>query len=105
GRTHGQHALPITVGFWFATILSRLLHNAHRMDEYEQQLVGKISGAVGACNAIEGLGIAKKCGSRTFEQRVFDKLNLREPNISTQIAPPEPLAYFLFSCVMQSAAF
>ena len=27
GRTHGQHALPITVGFWFATILSRILRN------------------------------------------------------------------------------
>ncbi len=27
GRTHGQHALPITVGFWFATILNRILTN------------------------------------------------------------------------------
>ena len=25
GRTHGQHALPITVGFWFANILMRIL--------------------------------------------------------------------------------
>src|SRR5258708_20301452 len=29
GRTHAQHALPITVGFWFATLLSRILPNIH----------------------------------------------------------------------------
>ena len=27
GRTHGQHAIPITVGFWLATILDRMIFN------------------------------------------------------------------------------
>ena len=27
GRTHGQHALPITVGFWLATFLDRIMYN------------------------------------------------------------------------------
>jgi len=72
GRTHGQHAIPITVGFWLATILNRILTAWERMHFYSSCLVGKISGIVGA--------------------------------YSTQILPPEPLAYFLFSCCMLSAA-
>lgn len=105
GRTHGQHALPITVGFWFATILNRMLYNVQLMDLWAGQLVGKISGAVGAHNAQIGLGITERCGKKTFEERVLEKLGLKAAPISTQILPPEPLAYFLFSCTMLSAAF
>jgi len=104
GRTHGQHALPITVGFWFATILNRILRNAAAMECHAEQLVGKISGAVGAYNAQAGLGIREYCGTKSFEELVLAKLGLKPAPISTQILPPEPLAYFLFSCVMLSAA-
>lgn len=107
GRTHGQHALPITVGFWLATILNRLLYNAKKMDWYARHLVGKISGAVGAYNAQAGLGFAERCGDKTFEERVLEKIGLKDLKpavISTQILPPEPLAYFLFSCCLMSAA-
>src|SRR3989344_2357753 len=105
GRTHGQHALPITVGFWLATILGRLLYNGQRMDEFAGGLVGKISGAVGCNNAVEGLNIAKMCGGATFQDRVLTRLGLKPAPISTQILPPEPLAYFLYSCLMASAVF
>ncbi len=104
GRTHGQHALPITVGFWFATILSRALYNAQHMDVYANALVGKISGAVGAYNAQAGLGIAEKCGQKTFEERVLKKVGLKPGPISTQIVAPEPLAYYLYASCMLSAA-
>ncbi|MBI4050784.1 MAG: hypothetical protein HY396_02295 [Candidatus Doudnabacteria bacterium] len=104
GRTHGQHALPITVGFWLATILSRILYNFEKLEEHASGLVGKISGAVGAYNAQVGLGIAARCGARSFEERVLEKLGLKPARISTQIMPPEPLAYFLFSCCMFSAS-
>jgi adenylosuccinate lyase len=104
GRTHGQHALPITVGFWLATILHRVLFNAKKMDEYAAGLVGKISGAVGAYNAQVGLGILEKCGQISFEERVLAKLGLKPAPISSQILPPEPLTYYLFSCVMLAAA-
>jgi len=104
GRTHGQHALPITVGFWLATILSRVLYNAEKMELHASQLVGKISGAVGAHNAQLGLGFAEKCGSKSFEARVLEKVGLKPARISTQILPPEPLAYFLYSCQMLSAS-
>ena len=104
GRTHGQHALPVTVGFWMATILQRILYNRQTIDQYVNQLPGKISGAVGAYNAQSGLGIDKQCGSFTFEFLVLEKLGLKSAPISTQILPPEPLAYFLFSNTMLSAS-
>lgn len=106
GRTHGQHALPITVGFWLATILNRILYNWEQMDFYNKGLVGKISGAVGAYNAQCGLGLNEKAISQTgrsFEELVLAKLGLKPAIISTQILPPEPLGYFLFSCCMLSA--
>ncbi len=104
GRTHGQHALPITVGFWFATILSRILTNIQSANDAAKKLVGKISGAVGVYNAQVGLGIAARCGDKTFEERVLEKLGLKPAPISTQILPPEPLADYLFACVKLSAS-
>ena len=104
GRTHGQHALPITVGFWLATLLQRIIYNWYEMDVNASKLVGKISGAVGAYNAQVGLGIEEKCGQKTFEVRVLEKLGLNPAPISTQILPPEPLSYFLHSTVMMSSA-
>lgn len=103
GRTHGQHALPITVGFWLATILQRLVENAKSADEASQLFVGKIAGAVGTYNAQVALGISERCGSASFEQRVLDKLGLQPAGISTQIVPPEPLADYLFDCLKLSA--
>jgi adenylosuccinate lyase len=104
GRTHGQHALPVTVGFWFATILSRVLYNAAEMDRYAAGLVGKISGAVGAYNAQVGLGIEGRLDA-PFETKVLQRLGLEPAPISTQILPPEPLAYYLFSTLSMSATF
>lgn len=107
GRTHGQHALPITVGFWLATILNRVLTNARWMDELAQHLTGKISGAVGAYNAQHGLGIldrAKAAGAKSYEGLVLGKLGLASGHISTQIVAPEPLVYYLSSATIMSGA-
>lgn len=104
GRTHGQHALPITVGFWLATILDRIIRNATEMDRFASLLEGKISGAVGAHNAQYGLKFSDRCGETSFEDRILNKLGLKSAPISTQILPPEGLAYYLFSCVLMSAA-
>jgi adenylosuccinate lyase len=106
GRTHGQHALPITVGFWLATILSRLLENIQSANSAAEKLVGKISGAVGAYNAQAGLGISERSrGGDSFEARVLKKLGLAPARISTQILPPEPLADYLYACIKLSATF
>ncbi len=105
GRTHGQHALPITVGFWFATILDRILRNAQEMDRFAEALEGKISGAVGAHNAQHALHFADRCGKTNFEERVLKKIGLKPTPISTQILPPEGLTYYLFSCLMMTGVF
>ncbi|PLX25869.1 hypothetical protein C0580_01205 [Candidatus Parcubacteria bacterium] len=112
GRTHGQHALPITVGFWLASILNRICVNWKRMDETANGLVGKISGAVGAYNAQVGLGFygphmqkpAEVEIPYTFEDLVLRKLGLDPATISTQVLPPENLSSFLFACLQMSAA-
>jgi len=106
GRTHGQHALPITVGFWLATILNRIIYNWEQMEYYSNGLTGKISGAVGAYNAQRGLGLNERAlaqTGRSFEELVLMKVGLKPARISTQILQPEPLGYFLFSCCMLSA--
>ena len=104
GRTHGQHALPITVGFWLATIAERILFNYQEMRRFSEGLVGKISGAVGAYNAQVGLSLNVSKGGKVFEEEVLKKLGLKPAPISTQILPPESLAYFLFSASAMSAS-
>jgi adenylosuccinate lyase len=48
GRTHGQHALPITLGFKFAVWTSEVSRHIERLEECRKRvLVGKMSGAVG----------------------------------------------------------
>ncbi len=98
GRTHGQHALPITVGFWLATILDRIFTSWIKLDNAQKNLRGKISGAVGAYNAQEGLWIDD------FEYFTLEKLGLKKADISTQIMPPEYLTDFLYACLLISAA-
>ena len=107
GRTHGQHAIPITVGFWLAGILHRIITCARRMDTAVENLVGKISGPVGAYNAQVTIGLFahRNPGQTTFEQDVLYRLDLRPARISTQIVPPESLATYLSACVLLSAAF
>jgi adenylosuccinate lyase len=99
GRTHLQHALPITVGFWLATIADRIMTTAFEMARSARHLVGKISGAVGAHNAQIGLGF-----SDDFEEQVLKRLELSRAWISTQIVPPESLAQYLHAACLLSAA-
>ena len=48
GRTHGQHALPITLGFKFAVWGYEINRHIERLNDCKKRvLVGKISGAVG----------------------------------------------------------
>jgi adenylosuccinate lyase len=51
GRTHGQHAVPITFGFALSAYVSRLGKSIHLIHEHSLNLRGKLSGAVGAYNA------------------------------------------------------
>lgn len=87
GRTHGQHAVPITFGFAIAGFVSRLGMSIQMLEYLVSGLVGKFSGAVGACNALSLFFEDPK----EFESEVLDELDLAAAEHSTQIVPPEAL--------------
>ncbi len=104
GRTHGQHGVPITAGFWLAQCAHRVFSCIKDADDAGKKLHGKISGPVGSYNAQYASGILAACGEKSFEIRVLKKLGLSPARISTQIAPPEALAHYLNCMVLLSGA-
>ena len=79
GRTHGQHALPITLGFKFAVWGYEVDRYLHRLREAKKRvLVGKVSGAVGTQ---AGLGEH----AEKIQELVMKRLGLSAAEISTQI--------------------
>jgi adenylosuccinate lyase len=79
GRTHGQHALPITLGFKFAVWGYEVNRHLGRLDESKKRvLVGKISGAVGT-----QAGLGEHAG--VIQELVMKRLGLHAAEISTQI--------------------
>lgn len=91
GRTHGQHAVPITFGFAVAEYVSRLGGSITALKELANILPGKFSGAVGAYNA-SSLFFKDP---EEFEAEILAHLRLLPAEHSTQIVPPEALTRFL----------
>jgi adenylosuccinate lyase len=85
GRTHGQHAVPITFGFAVAEYVSRLGGSIRSLQVLSSKLTGKFSGAVGAYNALS-LFVDDPM---KFEKTVLSYLDLEPAPYSTQIIPPE----------------
>lgn len=96
GRTHGQHAVPITFGFAIAEYVSRLGSCIQNLKGLAQKLPGKFSGAVGAYNASSLFFDDPE----VFEQQVLAELGLHPADHSTQIVQPEPLARLLYECAL-----
>lgn len=88
GRTHGQHAVPITFGYAMAGYVSRLGQSILALEDLAGQLRGKFSGAVGAYNA-SSLFFDDPEG---FEKDVLSELGLEPVEHATQVTQPEPLA-------------
>ncbi len=79
GRTHGQHALPITLGFKFAVWGYEVNRHLQRLDECKKRVVaGKVSGAVGTQ---AGLGEH----AEEIQVLVMKRLGIHATEISTQI--------------------
>lgn len=95
GRTHGQHAEPITFGFAVAEYVARLGNRYLALQAAAEALPGKISGAVGAYNA-SSLFFPD---AREFERRVLDRLGLPVAGYSTQVVEPEPLSDYVHTLV------
>ncbi|MGD9518768.1 MAG: lyase family protein [Armatimonadota bacterium] len=93
GRTHGQHAVPLTFGFAIAQYVNRLGTCIEKIRQAADALPGKISGAVGAYNA-SSLFFDDPVA---FEAEVLGELGLPAALASTQIVPPEPLADLMHS--------
>jgi len=85
GRTHGQHAVPITFGFAVAEYVSRLGENLLALKDLSGALRGKFSGAVGAYNALNVF----VDDPIKFEKALLGRLGLQPAPYSTQIVPPE----------------
>jgi adenylosuccinate lyase len=95
GRTHGQHAEPITFGFAIAEYVSRLGNCIEGLRESSGRLRGKFSGAVGAYNA-SSLFFDDPQG---FERELLKELGLEPATHSTQITEPEYMLDFMHSAV------
>ncbi|MGC8936136.1 MAG: adenylosuccinate lyase [Candidatus Methanomethylicaceae archaeon] len=89
GRTHGQHATPITLGFKMAVYAAEAGRNLERLREIKKRLIlGKMSGAVGTM-ASQGEKALE------IERRVMEKLGLRPAEITTQIICRDRIAEFV----------
>ena len=79
GRTHGQHALPITLGFKFAVWVCEISRHLQRLNDCSNRvLVGKMSGAVGTQASLGE-------HAQRIQELVMERLGLHPADISTQI--------------------
>ena len=95
GRTHGQHAVPITIGYLFSGYLDRFGGRLLKIIESVDNLRGKMSGAVGAYNASSLLFD----DPRKFEEDVLGELGLKPAAFSSQIIEPEYMLDFTHSII------
>lgn len=95
GRTHGQHAVPITFGFAMAEYVSRFGDRIAAIQAASSNLRGKISGAVGAYNA-SSLFFQDPMG---FETEVLAELGLKPADYSNQIVAPEYLTDYIHAVI------
>ena len=89
GRTHGQHALPITLGFKFAVWLREISRHIERLRQCRERItVGKMSGAVGTQ---AGLGP----NAMKVQELVMQRLGIKPADVSTQIIQRDRHAEFV----------
>ncbi|WGI17494.1 adenylosuccinate lyase [Methanonatronarchaeum sp. AMET-Sl] len=79
GRTHGQHAVPTTIGHKFAIYASEIRRHIERVEELKPRiLVGQVTGAVGTQAALGDMG-------EEVHKRVNEILGLKPVTISSQV--------------------
>lgn len=89
GRTHGQHALPITLGFKFAVWMRENARNIQRLRQCKERLlVGKMAGAVGTQASLGRHAL-------NIQELVMKKLGIEPADISTQIVQRDRHAEFI----------
>lgn len=88
GRTHGQHAVPLSFGYKMAVSAAEVLRHRRRLDELRPRLlVGKMAGAVGTG---AGFGIH----APLVEEGVMRRLGLAADEAPTQLVGRDRFAEF-----------
>ena len=96
GRTHGQHAIPVTFGFKAATWLDEVERQRQRLIQAGPRiLVGELGGAVGT---LASLG---KAGLRV-QKHFMKTLGLGVPNIPVKTAGDRVAEFSLLLCMLSS---
>jgi adenylosuccinate lyase len=96
GRTHGQHALPTTLGLKFAVWTREVARSIQRLRDCRNRLlVGKMSGAVGTQAGLGSKALKIQC-------LVMEKLEIDAADISTQIIQRD--RYAEFTCILAITA-
>ena len=96
GRTHGQHALPVTFGYKAAVWLDEVLRQKERLEASRPRvLVGELGGAVGTMAALGRKGLA-------VQDRLMERLGLGVPVIAAKTAGDRFAEFFLVLAMMSS---
>ena len=96
GRTHGQHATPITFGFKAAVWLDEVHRQQQRLREARPRiLVGEFGGAVGTLASLGRVGLR-------VEKRLMEKLGLAEPVIPVKTAGDRVAEFVLLLCMLSA---
>lgn len=98
GRTHGQWAEPITLGFKFANYYYELYIACRQLALAEELARAKIGGAVGTMASWGELG-------PEVRRRVAQRLGLPYHPIATQVAPREAFAVLASALALMAAVF
>ncbi len=93
GRTHGQHAIPITMGFKFANYLYELTVAESFLARVA--IVGKFAGAVGTFASL---------GTDAVQTSIMAQLGLTPAPISTQVVTRLHMLDFIFALTAIAAA-
>lgn len=97
GRTHGQHATPITYGLKFAVWAREIRRHINRIEESRKRiLVGKMSGAVGTMASFGEKGVQ-------IQELVMKELGLNPAEVSTQVVQRDRYAELIWLVALIAA--
>jgi len=96
GRTHGQHALPVTFGWKCAVWLDELMRQRERLAASRSRvLVGEWGGAVGTHAALGRRGLR-------VERRLMQRLGLGVPRLPAKTAGDRFAEFFLLAAMLSA---
>jgi 3-carboxy-cis,cis-muconate cycloisomerase len=96
GRTHGQHALPVTFGFKTAVWLDEIIRQRERLlASRPRVLVGEFGGAVGTLASLGRKGLS-------VQRRLLRRLGLGVPRIPAKTAGDRFAEFFLLLAMLSA---